>query len=85
MTGAFCWYEVVNDSPSAPRAFVMSCAIVAWMAWVALCAAIIVVQAVIKRIESVKRQIIAAICDRRLAPLADLMEDDNVRWINRKW
>lgn len=86
VTGVLAWNEVASGGSSALRALVQSVAIVAWVAVVALCVAIMTTKAIMKAIhreaERAKQDILGAICERRLGPLADLMEEDNIRSIH---
>lgn len=82
--GVLGWFEVVNDGTPAPRAFVWGIAMVVWIAWVALSCSVLVIQRITKRIDRAVKCIIDAICEKRLSNLADLMEDSNVRSINRR-
>jgi hypothetical protein len=82
--GTFGWIETVDQWAPAPRAFVLGLAMVAWVAWVALSCAVLVVQRICKRICRAEARILEAIAAARLANLADAVENGNIRSINER-
>lgn len=83
VAGVLGFFEVASSGSSAPRSFVMSIAMVVWSAWIALSCALWIIKRITKCISRAKNEIIAAIVEKRLGNVADLMED-NIRWINEK-
>lgn len=91
VSGGLGWIEMVYDNSTAPRSFVWGIALVAWIGWITLCCTVFVCKRLAarearleKRAERNTVRIIEAICEKRLANLADLMEEDNIRPINGK-
>ena len=83
-SGVLGWIEVAEKLEPAPRAFVWGMAMVAWIAWIALCCALFVVQRVNKRICRMETRLLEAITARRIENLAQCIEDSNVRSINER-
>lgn len=85
VSGVLGWLEVANGGSPAPRSFVFGIAMVVWIAWIALTCSLLVIKQVNKRIDRWGNRVVAALCEKRLTNLADLMEEDgNIRSIRRR-
>lgn len=90
VVGALGWIEIIDDASPAPRGLVGLAALVFWFATICLWCTVVICKRLAardarleKRSDRNAERIIAAICEKRLENLADLMED-NVRPINGK-
>jgi heme A synthase len=91
VAGLLGWIEVADDSAPAPRAFVWGTAMVVWIGFISLCCMVFHLkrQAIRdarnrKEAERNTQRILAAIVERRLTSLADLLEEDVRSDLNEK-